>query len=356
MKFLISGLLLLSVSAFAKTYEVENFVTQNDVIWGFDFQKDGSVLFTERGGKLFSYNPQTKKTLEILGVPKVFAVGQGGLLDIRVHPTNGFVYITYSQPMGGKKSATTLARAKVLGNRLTQFKNIFKVDYDSENEYHYGSRIEFDGKGHVFITSGERGERPMVQELNNHLGKMIRLNEDGSVPKDNPYVGDKSAKPEVFARGLRSPQGLAMRPGTDELWEAEMGPKGGDELNIVLPKVNFGWPVITYGTEYEGPKIGEGITAKEGMEQPIVYWVPSISPSAMTFYSGDKMPEWKGNIFLALLSGQHLRRLVLDGKKVVKQEELFKNLDWRWRNVRTGPDGYLWYSTDEGKLGRVISK
>lgn len=349
-------LLLLPAVVFAKKYEVETFVTHNDVIWGFDFQKDGNVLFTERSGKLFSYNPKTKKTTEITGVPKVFAVGQGGLLDIRVHPKTGQIYLTYSQPFGDKKSATTLATATLTENKLTNFKNIFETDVKSENEYHYGSRIEFDGKGHVFITSGERGERPMVQKLDNDLGKIIRLNEDGSIPKDNPYVGDKSAKPEIYALGIRSPQGLAMRPGTDELWEAEMGPKGGDELNIVGPKLNYGWPVITYGTEYEGPKIGEGITAKEGMEQPIIYWVPSISPSAMTFYSGDKMPEWKGNIFLALLSGQHLRRLVLDGKKVVKQEELFKNLDWRWRNVRTGPDGYLWYSTDEGKLGRVISK
>lgn len=349
-------LLLLPATLFARTYDVENFVSRNDVIWGFDFQKDGTVLFTERAGKLLSYSPKTKKTIEITGVPKVFAVGQGGLLDIRVHPRTGVIYLTYSQPFGDKKSATTLATATLSGNKLTHFKNIFSTDVQSENEYHYGSRIEFDGKGHVFITSGERGERPLVQKLDNHLGKMIRLNEDGSVPKDNPYVGDKSAKPEVYARGLRSPQGLAMRPGTDELWEAEMGPKGGDELNIVFPKANFGWPIITYGTEYEGPKIGEGITSKEGMEQPVIYWVPSISPSAMTFYSGDKMPEWKGNIFLALLSGQHLRRLVLDGKKVVKQEELFKNLDWRWRNVRTGPDGYLWYSTDEGKLGRIIAK
>jgi glucose/arabinose dehydrogenase len=355
MKILVTALVLFSMSAFAKKYDVETFVSQNDVIWGFDFQKDGTVLFTERGGKLFSYNQKTKKTTEITGVPKVFAVGQGGLLDLRVHPKNGYIYFTYSQPMGDKKSATTLARAKVLGNKLVEVKTLFKADYDSENEYHFGSRLEFDGKGHVFITSSERGERPMVQKLDNHLGKIIRINEDGSVPKDNPYVNDKSAKPEVYARGIRNSQGMAMRPGTDELWEVEMGPKGGDELNLVLPKMNFGWPVVTYGTEYEGPKIGEG-TSKPGMEEPVAYWVPSISPSAMAFYSGDKMPEWKGNVFLALLSGQHLRRLVLEGKKVVKQEELLKNLDWRWRNVRTGPDGYLWFSTDEGKLGRIISK
>lgn len=355
MKYLIFALTILSLSSFAKTYDVENFVTQDEVIWGFDFQKDGSVLFTQRNGKLFSYNPTTKKTTEITGVPKVYAVGQGGLLDIRVHPKNDFVYITYSKPFSGGKSATTLIRGKISDNKLTDIQELFVTDFKSTNDHHYGSRIEFDGKGHVFITSGERGERKMVQKLDNHMGKVIRLNEDGSVPKDNPYVGEKSVKPEIYARGIRSPQGLAMRPGTDELWEAEMGPKGGDELNIILPKLNFGWPVVTYGTEYYGPKIGEG-AKKEGMQEPIIYWVPSISPSALAFYTGDKMPEWKGNIFLALLSGQHVRRLVLEGQKIVKQEELLKNLDWRFRNVRTGPDGYLWYSTDEGKLGRIISK
>lgn len=325
----------------ADKYKAETLINQQDVIWGFDFLPDSKVIFTERGGKLYTWDPKTKKSTLVTGTPTVYAVGQGGLLDVRVHPKNGLIYLTYSEPVGKDKSTTALASAKLVDNKLTDFKKLFSAKTPSPNDYHYGSRIEFDGKGYVFITVGERGERGSVQKMDNHLGKVIRLKEDGSGA-------------EIWSKGIRSPQGLAMRPGTEELWEAEMGPKGGDELNIIQKDKNYGWPEITYGREYYGPKIGEGSTRKD-VEEPVIYWVPSISPSAMTFYTGDKMPEWKGKIFLALLSGQHLRMLSLDGKKVTAQEEFFKNLDWRWRNVRTGPDGYLWYSTDEGKIGRIIS-
>ncbi len=351
--FLLS--LVSSLTAFAN-YKTEVLFTQKDVIWGFDFLPDGKIIFTERGGKLYTHDPKLKTTTLIGGTPVVHAVGQGGLLDVRVHPKNGFIYLTYSEEAGKNKSTTAVARAKLDGDKLTDFKKIFSADAPSSNDHHYGSRIDFDGKGHIYISVGERGERENVQKLNTHLGKIIRLNEDGSLPQDNPFVSNKKAKPEIWAYGLRNPQGLAMRPGTDELWEAEMGPRGGDEINLILPGKNYGWPVVTYGREYYGPKIGEG-TKKPGVEEPISYWVPSISPSAITFYSGDKMPEWKGNIFLALLSGQHIHRVVLDEKnKVIQQEELFKDLDWRFRNVRTGPDGYLYFSTDEGKFGRVIAK
>jgi glucose/arabinose dehydrogenase len=341
--------LIFSTTLFAQKTEV--ITTQSDVIWGFDFLSDGKVIFTERSGKMAILDPKTKKVQVLSGTPKVHGVGQGGLLDVRVHPKNGYIYFTYSEPISEKKSTTALARAKVIGNKLQDFKKLFSSDI-SENDYHFGSRIEFDGKGHVFITVGERGERPKVQELDNLFGKVIRLNEDGSIPQDNPYVSNKKFKPEIWARGIRSPQGLAMRPGTDELWEAEMGPQGGDEINVIEPTKDYGWPIYTYGREYDGPKIGKG-TSAPGVQEPIAYWVPSISPSAMTFYTGDKFPEWKGNIFLALLSGQHIRRLALNGRKVTSQEELFKNLDWRFRNLRTGPDGYLWFSTDEGKIGRI---
>lgn len=338
-----------------KGFKPETFVYKDDVIWGFDFLKDGKVIFTEKSGKLNIYDPATKKTTAITGAPKVYDAGQGGLLDVRVHPSNGYIYLTWSQPVGEDKSTPAFGRGKIEGNKLVDFKTLLAADYANDEDFHYGSRIEFDGKGHVFITFGERGERMKIQKLDNHLGKVIRLNEDGSVPKDNPYVAVKNAKPEIWSLGIRSPQGLALRPGTDELWEAEMGPRGGDEINLIKAKANYGWPVITYGREYYGPKIGEG-TAKKGMEQPIAYWVPSISPSGITFYSGDKIPEWKGNLFLGLLSGEHLRRLVLDGQKVTKQEELFEDLEWRFRQVRTGPDGYLWFSTDNGKLGRIVRK
>lgn len=355
-------LLMFSLTACSQTpentsFKAETLLSQNEdeVIWGFDFMKDGTVVFTERSGALYTFDPKTKKATKISGTPKVYAVGQGGLLDVRVHPSNGYIYLTWSEPVGENKSTTSFGRGKLSGDKLTEFKKLFTADFTNDEDIHYGSRIEFDGKGHVFVSIGERGQRMTVQKLDNHLGKMIRLKEDGSVPKDNPYVGQKNAKPENWSLGLRSPQGLQMRPGTDELWLADMGPRGGDEINIMKPKANYGWPVITYGREYYGPRIGEG-TSKEGMEQPIVYWVPSISPSGMAFYTGDKIPEWKGNVFFGLLSGEHVRRLELEGNKVIKQEELLKDLGWRFRQVRSGPDGYMWFSTDNGKLGRIIRK
>lgn len=338
--------LTFSFLSLAQEYKPEVIVNTQDTIWGFDFFSDGRIIFTERGGKLSTFDPKTKKLIVIEGVPKVHAVGQGGLLDVRVHPKNGYIYLTYSGPVEKNKSTTTFARGKISGNKLTDFQKLFSADPASSNDYHYGSRIEFDGKGHVFVTIGERGERKSVQKMDNHFGKVIRLNEDGSVPKNNPYIGVKAIKPEIWSIGIRSPQGLAMRPETDELWEAEMGPQGGDELNIVKAKANYGWPEVTYGTEYDGPQIGQ--KTKVGTEQPFIYWVPSISPSGMTF--------WKGDIYLATLSGQHIRKLVLKDNKIVSQEELLKDLEWRFRNVRTGPGGDLYFSTDEGKLGKLIPK
>ena len=317
----------LSLNIFAKP-TTEVLVKQDDVIWGLDFLKDGRIIFTERGGKLYVYDPKTKKASLVSGSPAVHAVGQGGLLDVRVHPKNDFIYLTYSEPLG-KASATALGRGKLNGNKLEGFKKIFTAD-KSENDYHYGSRIEFTDDGYLFITSGERGERPLVLKDNNYFGKMVRMKEHGS-------------SPEVWSKGLRSPQGLAMRPGTNELWESEMGPRGGDEVNLIEKNANYGWPEVTYGREYSGLKLG--IKSKEGVTEPVVYWVPSISPSGMAFHKGD--------LYLATLSGQHLRRLKLSGKKVTSQEEFFKDLDWRWRALRSGPDGALYFGTDEGRLGKV---
>ncbi|MFP5385896.1 MAG: PQQ-dependent sugar dehydrogenase [Bacteriovoracia bacterium] len=346
--------LLFSFNSFSDDYKTEIFATQEKVIWGFDFLKDGKVVFSEKSGNLYLFDPKTKTLTLISGTPKVLDEGQGGLLDVKVHPTNGYIYLTYSEKVGEDKSTTALGRGKLDGSELT-FEKLFSAQPASSNTHHYGSRVVFDGKGHLFLSIGERGERPWVQKLDTHIGKIIRLNEDGSVPKDNPYVGVKNALPEIWSYGHRNPQGMSMRSGTEELWVAEMGPKGGDEINLIEPKNNYGWPVITYGREYTGGKIGEG-KKKKGMEEPVHYWVPSISPSGMTFYTGDKMPEWKGNMFLGLLSGEHIRRVILDGTKVKDQEELLKDLGWRFRQVRTGPDGYLWFSTDDGKLGRVLKK
>ncbi len=347
----------LSVAVFASTYQSEGLkfqfellTQQTDVIWGFDFLSSGEILFTERQGKLKQLDLKSKTVSEFKGVPKVWTQGQGGLLDVRVKETK--VFLTFSEPMPDGTATTALGSAEIKGKDLVNFRKLFSAIASNRNEIHFGSRIEFDDNGHVFITVGDRNDRPKVQDLSFHNGKIIRLNEDGSVPSDNPFVTKKSAKPEIWSVGHRSPQGLAMRPATKELWMAEMGPRGGDEVNLILPGKNYGWPNVTYGREYYGPKIG--VTAKDGTEPPIIYWVPSISPSGIAFYTGDRFPKWKNDLFLGTLSGMHLRRVVLDGKKVIKQEELLRDLNLRFRNVRAGPDGYLYLSTDDGKIGRLV--
>jgi glucose/arabinose dehydrogenase len=358
MKFIFFFLLTLPV--FGKVYtsekvkfEPETIVGRDDAIWGFDFFTDGRVIFTERGGKMGILDPKTKAVTLLKNVPAVHVAGQGGLLDVLIHK-DGTIYFTYSEPTGKDNSTTALAHAEVKGDSLVNVKKLFSAWKPNSNDHHYGSRMIFDGKGHILFSVGERGEREKAQDIGYHQGKILRINEDGSIPKDNPFEGAPGAKPEIWSYGHRNPQGLAIKPGTDEIWESEFGPRGGDELNIIERSKNYGWPIATYGREYHGPKIAEG--KKAGTVQPITYWVPSISPSALAFYSGTNFPEWKNNIFLACLGDQHIRRLVMDGKKVVKQEELLKDLDWRFRNVRTGPDGNLWFSTDEGKIGRLIRK
>ena len=334
-------------------FRVETLVQQRDAVWGFDFLPDGRIIFTEREGAVRIYDPKSNAVANVGGVPNVWARGQGGLLDIRVHPREGTrIFLTYSEPVGAR-ATTALASAVLVGNELTQFKKLFSALDPNGNTIHFGSRIEFDGRGHLFVTIGDRNNRPLVQNLGHLIGKIVRLKEDGTVPSDNPFVGRSGAKPEIWTLGHRSPQGLVRHPVTGDLWMAEMGPLGGDEVNVIKPGLNYGWPVITHGREYSGEPIGEG-TSKPGMEQPQAYWVPSISPSAMTIYNGDAFPAWKGNAFLGTLSGAHLRRLVLDGTRVVRQEELMKNLRWRIRNVRPGRDGFLYLSTDSGHLARLV--
>lgn len=354
MKFFL--LFLISLSVHAKDFKAETVIKRDDVIWGFDFLPDGKVIFTERGGVMGVLDPKTKTAYTLKNVPKVHSAGQGGLLDVRVHPDfakNNLIFFTFSEPVG-EQSTTALAKAELKGAELINVKKVFTAWKQNSHDHHYGSRIVFDGKGHIFFTVGDRGQQEKAQKLDYHQGKVLRINEDGSIPKDNPFVGVPEAKGEIWSYGHRNPQGLVMKPGTEELWEVEFGPRGGDEINFVEKKKNYGWPVATYGREYHGPKIADG--TKAGTEQPITYWVPSISPSAVAFYTGGTIPEWKDNVFLACLGEQHIRRLVMEGKKVTKQEELLKDLDWRFRNVRTGMDGNLWFSTDEGVIGKIIRK
>ncbi len=332
------------------TFEV--LTQQKDVIWGFDFLNKDQIIFTERGGKLKLFDLKTKAVTEVSGAPKVWSKGQGGLLDVRVHPKDkNKVYLAYSEPVADG-SMTAVGFGTVEKNKLVNFKKIFTGVGSNDNSIHFGSRIDFDGKGHIFVSIGDRNDRDRAQSLEFHNGKIIRLKEDGTVPSDNPFLKNKKARPEIWSYGHRNPQGLVYHLEKNELWSSEMGPRGGDELNLITPGTNYGWPVITFGREYYGPKIGEG-TAKKGMEQPVVQWTPSISPSAITIYTGSAFPKWKNNIFMANLSGEHLRRLKIDGQKVTAQEELLSDLSLRFRNVRTGPDGFLYISTDDGKIARL---
>lgn len=329
----------------------ETLVQRDDVIWGFDFFKDGRLIFTERGGRIAIWDPAKKSVTVLEGTPQVFSRGQGGMLDVRVHPKTEAIYFTYSEPV--EKGATTaLARAEVKDGKLKNFRKLFSAHEPNGNTIHFGSRIEFKD-GFIFLSIGDRDNRHKAQDLAYHNGKILRLTEEGSPAPGNPFAKRANAKPEIWSYGHRNPQGLALDPKTGELWEAEFGPRGGDELNLIKPGANYGWPVITYGREYYGPKIGEG-THKVGMEQPVVHWTPSISPSAVAIYRGTRYPGWDGQFFLACLSGTRVQRVKLDKGKAVEQEVLLADLSARFRNIRVGPDGLIYFSTDDGKIGRIL--
>ena len=318
--------------------------------WSLAFLPDGRMLVTERPGRLrivskdFRLDPKP-----VEGVPQVAAVGQGGLFDVVPHPKyaeNGWIYLSYSGPGAGGWS-TELMRAKLDGHRLVQSQVLFRLEPKSRTGHHFGGRIVFDRHDHVYLTLGDRGEQERAQRLDDHAGSVIRLHDDGRVPNDNPFVKRAGAKPEKFTLGNRNMQGAALHPQTGELWTHEHGPQGGDEVNVMRAGRNYGWPVITYGVNYGlGTRIGEG-THKPGMEQPLYKWVPSIAPSGMAFYEGDKFPTWRGNLLVGALRDQMLVRLELDGEKVVKEERLIKNAIGRIRDVRVGPDGYVYLLTDE---------
>ena len=289
-------------------------------------------------------------------VPKVFASGQGGLHDVildRSFTDNHTIYFCYAEPAAGG-ARTALARARLMEeSTLTDVTVIFHQDGPLSSGNHFGCRIVQARDDNLFLTLGEHfTHRDQAQNLANHLGKIVRLRPDGSVPPDNPFVANRSAKPEIWSFGHRNPQGLALHPATGRLWEHEHGPRGGDEINIIEKGKNYGWPVIGYGIDYSGAKIHES-THKEGMEQPIWYWVPSIAPSGMAFYTGSLFPPWRDNLFVGALAGQVLVRIELEGEKVRKEERLLRELRERIRDVRQGPDGALWLATDNS-AGRIL--
>ena len=323
--------------------------------WGLAFLPNGDMLVTERPGRVRLISGGVLQADAVPGGPEVRAAGQGGLLDIALHPRfseNQYVYMTYSKP-GDRGGATALARARFDGTRLTGLEDLFVAENWNERGQHFGSRIVFDSAGMVFISAGERGERDRAQDPSDHAGTIIRLHDDGRVPQDNPFVGREGHRPEIFSYGHRNPQGMALHPVTGELWATEHGARGGDEINRVLPGRNYGWPAITHGINYNGQSITPD-TARSGMEQPVIHWTPSIATSGLTFYTGDAFPNWRGNLFAGALAGQQLRRVVLDGNRVTHQEVLLEGRG-RIRTVKQGPDGALYLLMDaaEGAVLRI---
>lgn len=328
--------------------------------WSLAFLPEGRMLVTERPGRLRLVSADGGLSEPVGGLPGIEAAGQGGLLDIALHPdfaSTRRLFMSFAEPRA-EGNGTSVMRARLSGDlsRLEDVSVIFQQQPAATGGHHFGSRLVFDRTGALFVTTGDRNKlRHLAQRPDNHIGKIVRIMEDGSIPPDNPKID--GWLPDIWSIGHRNVQAATLHPGTGEFWTVEHGTRGGDELNRPQPGKNYGWPVISYGTEYSGEKIGEGLQAKEGMEQPVHYWDPSIAPSGMVFYTGGKYPAWNGSLFIGALVQQHLARIRLDGGKVVEQERLFDGLA-RIRDVRQGPDGYLYMLTDasapEGRILRIM--
>ena len=324
--------------------------------WALAFLPDGGrMLVTERPGRLRIVEPDGRLSAPLGGVPRVAAEGQGGLLDVALAPDfaqSRTIFLTYSEPGPSGTIGTAAARARLGEASIEGVAVIFRQEPKLTGGLHFGSRIVFARDGTLFITTGERGHREYAQDLSRLQGKVIRIRPDGSVPADNPFLKRAGARPEIWSYGHRNIQGAALHPETGALWTVEHGARGGDELNVPQPGRNYGWPVITYGRDYSGERIGEG-TARPGMEQPVHYWDPSIAPSGLLFYTGDKFPGWRGNLFVGALAFELVARLQLDRERVVVEERLLRGFGDRIRDVRQGPDGYIYLLTDEAD-GRIL--
>ncbi len=326
--------------------------------WSLQFLPDGRLLVTERPGSLRIVTRDGRVSKPLPGVPGVAAKGQGGLLDIALAPdfaSSGRLYMTFSEPRGmWGNNATALARARLVlapgSERLAETEVIFRQEPPTRGGLHFGSRIAIARDGHLFVSLGERFQMTYAQDLARHWGKVVRLKADGRPATDNPFVAHKGALPEIYSFGHRNPQAAAIHPETGKLWLVEHGPQGGDEVNVVKAGANYGWPEIGYGIDYSGEKIHQS-TAREGMEQPAYYWVPSIAPSGMAFYTADLFPSWRGNLLVGALAGRALHRLVLRGEEIVAEEVLLKGRDERIRDVRQGPDGAVWVLVDAAEGG-----
>lgn len=331
--------------------------------WSIAVMPDGRFLITQKEGTMVILSSDGKLVKQITGLPKVDDSGQGGLLDLSLAPDfakSRMVYWAYAEPQS-RGVLLAIAKGKLAANEtsIEEQTIIYRATPAYSGKLQYGSRIVFDPNGNLFVSTGERSGndiRIQAQHLNSSLGKILHLTPAGKAVPNGPFANQANARPEIYAYGLRNPDGLAIHPQTGELWEAEFGPRGGDEINIIKPGKNYGWPIITYGTEYSGRKVGDGIQQKAGMEQPIYYWNPSISPGSIAFYNHNHIAEWKGNLFVAALSGSHIIRLVIKDNKIVGEERLLEDKGERFRDLAEGKDGALYAVTDGGNLFRISKK
>ena len=336
-------------------YTTEVVVPKLDIPWGFVFLPDGALLITEKAGKLIHFKDGVKTNID--GLPEVYLRGQGGLMDIELHPNyseNGWLYITYSSSDGeGEGGNTALIRAQLIDTKLTSVERLYKAEPNSKRGQHFGSRIEFDKDVYLYFSIGDRGNRDVnPQDITRDCGKIYRINDDGSIPNNNPFLEFPGAKTAIYSYGHRNPQGMICHPDTGEIWVHEHGPRGGDEINRIKKGKNFGWPLISYGINYSGTSFTDD-TYLPGMEQPLFYWVTSIAPSGMAYVTSDVYKDWKNNLLIGSLKFEYLERLVLDNNKVVKREKLLEGMG-RVRNVRQGPDGYIYASLESIGILKIV--
>ncbi|MCM4154420.1 PQQ-dependent sugar dehydrogenase [Gramella sp. AN32] len=328
-----------------------------DIPWGFDFLPDGSIIITEKKGDIILFKNGSK--LKISGGPEVYNRGQGGLLDVKIHPdytNNGWIYFSYSSEEGeGDGGNTAIMRAKLEDNKLINKEVLYKASPNTTKGQHFGSRIVFDKDGYLYFTAGERGNRDEnPQDITRDNGKVYRLNADGTIPDDNPFINDPNAKTAIYSYGHRNPQGMIVNPGTGQIWVHEHGPQGGDEINIVKPGANYGWPVVTYGKNYDGTTITED-RVEPGMENPIFYWLPSIAPSGFEYVTSEKFPELKGHLLVGSLKFQYLESLTLESKVITKREKLIEKVG-RVRDVQQGPDGEIYIAVEGKGIVKLTNK
>lgn len=338
-------------------YSYEIIAEGIDIPWGLTFLNQQEILVTEKSGNM--YHVKNGKKTSLKGLPPIYVRGQGGLLDIAVAPDykdSGVIYFTTSSSIGNEKGGhTALYSAKISNDSLINLALLYKGDYNTKKGQHWGSRISFDDQGHIFFSIGDRGNREVnPQDLSRDGGKIYRLNLDGTIPNDNPFVNNENVRKAIYSYGHRNPQGMISHPTTGDIWVHEHGPRGGDEINIIKAGKNYGWPVITYGINYSGTTITD-LTEKKGMEQPLYYWLPSIAPSGMAFSTSGIYPDWKGNLFVGSLKFEYLERLELKNNQVIHREKVLDSIG-RVRNIEEGPDGYL-YAGVEGKgIVKIIPK